>query len=119
RDLVQHARGAIELPGTGFERGLQATTADIAHHQVGALMVTPVVIERDDVGMLQPRDKLGLCLKAADEVGVIGKLRQNDLDGDLTPYPDLLGTVYRPKTTHSDRLKQLIALDDLMAAIGD
>jgi hypothetical protein len=35
--------------------------------------------------MLQPGDRPGFGLKAADEAGVRGVLRQDDLDGDLAP----------------------------------
>ena len=46
--------------------------------------------------VLQPGDELGLGLEAADEVGVIGVLRQDDLDRDIAPDPRLDGAMRLP-----------------------
>ena len=35
------------------------------------------------MGVLEPRYQLGLSLEAADEIGVVGELWQDDLDGDF------------------------------------
>ena len=62
---------------------MHAAAAQQAHDQVGHARFAPVVVQRHDVRMLEPRDQLRFGLEAADEVGVIGVLRQDDLDGDF------------------------------------
>ena len=51
-----------------------ATHPQVAHHQVCTIGVTPVIVERDDVGMFQPGDDLCFDLETADKIGMIGIL---------------------------------------------
>jgi hypothetical protein len=70
--LVDDAAGGVGVQRSPGEGVLQAAAAQEPHYQVGAVRPPPPVIERDDVGVLQAGHQLGLGLKAADELGVIG-----------------------------------------------
>ena len=59
--------------------------------------------------MLQPSHKLGLGLEAANEVGVVGVLGQNDFDGDLALDERLNGPIDRVITTCANTLTESVA----------
>lgn len=61
--------------------------------------------------MLQPCDDLRLGLEAADEVGVIGILGQDNLDGDVAPDHGLLGAKDRAEAAAADLLTEGVAVD--------
>ena len=82
-DLGKQARGSLQLPGAAVERLSQRAAAQPAHHQVGAVGIAPVVVERDDVRVLELRDELCLGLEAADEGGLVDELGADDLDRHL------------------------------------
>ena len=82
--LVDQGGGVVRLPGTrAVECISQAASAHQAHDQVGALGIAPVVVEGHDVEVLELGDELSFGLKAADEVGLVGVLRQDNLNSNL------------------------------------
>ena len=52
--------------------------------------------------MFQPGDDLRFGFKAANEIGLIGKLGQNDLDRYLSPDPRLVGPIDLTEATCPD-----------------
>jgi len=88
---------------------LHIAAAQQAHHQIGHAGITPVVVERHNMRMFQPRHQLRLGLKAANEVGVIGILRQNDLDGDFTLDQRLRGAIHCAESSCADFIVQQVA----------
>ena len=64
----------LELKAESDKSRVKATAAyhvDV-DDQVRAVGVAPIVVERGDVGMFQPRHQLRLGLEAADEIGLVG-----------------------------------------------
>jgi hypothetical protein len=115
---VQRAADLLHQPYHRFQRQWplpeqhrQAAAAQEAHGQVGHSRLTPVVVQRHDVRMLQPGHQLRLRLKTADEVGTVGQLRQNDLEGDLAADQRLKRPVDDAETAGADPLAELIAAD--------
>ena len=110
-DLGEHTRSGLDLPRPALQRLPQRTAAQPAHHQVGALRVAPVVIERDDVRVLELGDELRLGLEAADEGGLVDQLRTDDLDRHLAAHRRLIGAVDDAEVAGAHLLAQLVAAD--------
>jgi hypothetical protein len=51
------------------------------------------VVDREDVGVRERGDRLGLALEAGERVGVRGQLRREDLDGDVPVELRVAGAV--------------------------
>ncbi|MFN8504759.1 MAG: hypothetical protein U0177_22860 [Kouleothrix sp.] len=98
---------------------MEAAAAEEAHHQEGAGGVAPVVVERDDVGMFEAGDELGLALEAADELGAVGVLGENDLDGDVAADLGLPGAEDEAVAAFAERRAQLVAFDRLLNTLVD
>ncbi len=62
--------------------------------------------------VFEARHHLCFGLKTADEVGMIGELRQNYLDSDLSSYDGLVGAVNCPEASHANAFTQLKAAND-------
>ena len=62
--------------------------------------------------MFQAGYDLGLKFKTADEIGLVGILWQDDLDGHLAPHLRLEGAVDGSKTAGADLLVQAVAAED-------
>ncbi len=110
-DLIQQSGSGLRGPGTTLERPAQVAAAQPAHDQVGAVRLAPVVVQGHDVQVLQPGHQLGFGLEAADEVGVVGVLGQDDFDGHVAPHRGLIGAVDHAEAARADALAQLVASD--------
>jgi hypothetical protein len=64
--------------------------------------------------MLQAGDQARFALEAADEVRVIGVLRQDDLNDDLAGHRSLICPVDLPDPPSADALAQLVTSDLLV-----
>ena len=65
--------------------------------------------------MFQPGDKLRFGFKAANEVGLVGELGENDLDRDLAPDGGLVGAVHDAEPPTADSLAQFVAFEQCTA----
>ena len=110
-DLREHRRGAFGRQRPVGERVGEGAGLDQAHHEVGGTRLTPVVVQRDDVRVLEPGDELGLGLEPADERRVVGELGPDHLDRHLAPDDRLVGAVDRPEGAAPELLAQLVAAD--------
>ena len=61
--------------------------------------------------MLQSCDEFGLCLESAYEVGIVGKLRPDDLYRDLATDGRLIGAKGDAEAAFTNLLSQLISPD--------
>ena len=71
----------------------QAAAAQQAHHQESHTGLAPVIVERDDVGVLEPGNQLRFSAEAADEIRVIGIFRPDDLDRHISLEDGLGGAI--------------------------
>ena len=106
--LIDHRGGLRGAQGVVFEHGRQAPASHQPHHEVRRTGLAPIVVERNDVRVLELGDQLRLGLEASDEVGVVGVLRSDDLDRDLTTDGGLIGAVCDPARPVADPLAQFV-----------
>ena len=84
-DLLDELTDAPERPrAAGDHRVARRPSAQQPEHQVRAPRLSPVVVERHDVRVLEAGDEAGLGLEAADEVGRVGEIGADDLDRDAS-----------------------------------
>ncbi len=87
-----------------------------AHDEVGAAGLAPEVVERDDVGVLEPGDELCLVLESTDERGIVGEIRMDDLDGDIAIHRGWIAR-YTTRSAPPELLAELVALRHAVAAV--
>ena len=66
---------------TAREPGRERLAVEILHDEELEAVLLADVVERADVGMVQPRDGSGLALEALSSLGLFGGFRRQDLDG--------------------------------------
>src|SRR6266508_2904943 len=79
-DLIEETHYLLPGPEPALKRSLQATTTNIVRHKIGTFLISPIVVERNDMWVLQPCHVLRLRCEATDELWMVGILRQDDLD---------------------------------------
>ncbi len=108
-DLQQQARGRLQVPRASVECLPQRASSQPAHHEVRALGVSPVVVERNEVRMLELCDQLRLGLEPADERRLVDELGPDDLDRHLAPDRGLVGAVHDTEVAPPDLLAKLVS----------
>ena len=108
-DLRQQPGGRLEVPRAALECPLQRSPAQPAHHEVGALGIPPIVVERNEVGMLELRDESRLRLEAAHERGLVDQFGADHLDRDLAPDRRLVRAKDHADVATPDLLTELVA----------
>ena len=96
--------GAFALEQVG-----QILTAEQLHHDVERVAMSPVVMDRDRVGVVEPRGELRLTLEPLHDVRDRHELRREHLDRDLAIHVELVRTEDDPEPATADRLDQLVA----------
>ena len=91
--LVEETHGRLPMPGSAIESDPEVPALDESHDQVGSVTVTPVVVQRVDVGMVQLCYELCVRFEAANKSRVSGHASSHDLDGDFPARRVLLGPV--------------------------
>ena len=108
-DLIHDPHGLVEIERAVDETILDGPAAQPAHHEVRAARLSPEVVQRHDVGMLEAGDELRLALEPADERGVVGEIRVDDLHRDIAAHTGLGRAVHDPEATLTELLAQLVA----------
>lgn len=106
--LIDHRHGLGGGERAVFEDGGKVPAAHETHDQIGRVRLTPIVVQRDDVWMLERRDDLCFGLETADEGRIVGEVGTDDLDRHLATDGGLVGAVGRPRRTCTDLLPQLV-----------
>ena len=112
-DLIQDRRRSRRLERPRLEQGLDAAAAEEPHDEVGGIRLSPVVVERDDVRVLEPGDDLRLALEPAHEVRVVRELGWHRLDRDLASDLRLGRAVDDAERALADLLEQPVAAERL------
>ena len=81
--LVQDRRRSLAARAAPPEQVLDAAASEEPHDEIGGIRLSPVVVERNDVRVLELGDDLRLALEAADEVRMVRELGRDRLDRDL------------------------------------
>ena len=66
---------------------------EILHDEELEAVLLADVVERADVGMVQPRDGSGLALEALSSLGLFGGFRRQDLDGHDPSHACVVRTI--------------------------
>ena len=76
----------VERERTAREPGRERFALEILHDEELEAVLLADVVERADVGMVQPRDRSGLALEALSSLRLFGGVRRQDLDGHDAPH---------------------------------
>ena len=109
--LLDHLSRRVRCEGAAPHHRLQALPAGQPADQVGGIGLPPVVVQRDDVGVLEPSDQLGVSFEAADELGVVGQIGIDHLDRHLASRSRLVGAIVDPRAVPGEPLTQLVSPD--------
>ena len=107
-DVGEDAVGFADREAVVRDCVFQCSTTKPTHRQIGAVRISPVVVERNDVGVFEARNELRFDLEETDESQVVRVLRSDDLDRDFATDGRLIGTVDNTKRTRADLLAQFI-----------
>ena len=115
--LSYQADDAVEGEGAEVLVG-EAAPGHQRHHQIGPVGVTPVVIERDDVRMLEAGHGSRLRLEAAHKRRVVGVLGSDHLDRHLAPNGGLEGAIHHRDPPGGKTFPHLVATDGIAELAG-
>ena len=107
-DLPENGRGGLRIPGAIPHLTGECSAPHQLHDEVGALVVPPEVVERDDVGMFQLRHLPGVRLESTHEGRLVRQLGSDHPDGDLPPNRRLVGAVHRPGPAEPEPPPELV-----------
>jgi hypothetical protein len=85
----------------------------IPHDEVGTSGFSPVIVERNDVRVLHPRNELGLSVEPANELRIVRRPWMDDLDRDLPPCLRLEGAVDGAEGSRAQELVESVAAERL------
>ena len=89
---------------------LEGDTVDELHDDILNVAAPGHVIDRDDVGMGQLRNRLGLGVEPSAEILVLRKVAFEDLDGHQAVEAVTLCLIYHGHTARTDPLQDLVAV---------
>ncbi len=113
RQLVDDPDGVIRFERAARERLLEVPAAHPSHHEIGAAPVAPVVVERDDVGMLESCDRLRFLLEATNEARVVGESRMDLLDAHLAAEIGIERSPHDAEGPLADAFEEAVATERL------
>ena len=103
--LVRVPQSAGGLPDQGHalidrewprrEQLLERSAADVFHHEVMEVAEPLDLVDRHDVGMIEPGGEPGLAMEPTDEGPIFGQLRPEHLDRHRPPQPEGFGLEHR------------------------
>ncbi len=108
-DLIDDAQRVVELERAVDEPILDRPSPQPPHHEVRAARLSPEVVERHDVGMLESGDELRFALEATDERRIVGEVWMDDLHRDIAAHARLGRSVHDTEATLTELLAELIA----------
>ena len=107
--LVQDRRRSLGIERPRPEQVLDAAASEEPHDEIGGIRLSPVVVERNDVRVLELGDDLRLALEATDEVRMVRELGRDRLDRDLASDLRLGGAIDHAERALADLLQEPIA----------
>ena len=106
--LPDQPAGRLGVPRSPVQRLAQRPAPQPAGHQIGPVGVAPIVVERDDVGVLQQGDQMGFRFETAHELGAVDELGADHLHRHLPTHRRLIGPIDDPEIARPHPLPQLI-----------
>ena len=99
-------------PGGAVEPAVEAAAVEVLQLEEGQAVGLADVVDLHDVGVLQPRDGLGLGQESDDRLGVGMGTGQDHLEGARAVEADLPGPVDDAHAAAAQLAQDLVALDD-------
>jgi hypothetical protein len=122
RDRDQGPRRFLPVqPSALLEQLLQVASRQVGHHQVWSVLVLAKIHHLDDVGMGQPRQRLGLALETLERPRKHLRrelLRADHLDRHIAFYAGIEGFVNSCHPALAELLEDVIASEGLTNEIG-
>ena len=87
---------------------LQGDAVDKLHDDVLDLVAKADIVHLDNVGVVEPRDGLGLIAETAQEIAVVGKFFLQNLDGHPAALHAVVGLVDIGHAAHADKLVDFV-----------
>ena len=91
--------------------GRRGSIAGFSGYAIGAIRLSPVIMQRHDVQVLQLGHQVGFQVKASDEVGLVGEARLDDLNRHLAAHVRLVCPVHRAVCPLPDSLEKFVSLN--------
>src|SRR5687767_1157637 len=91
-DLIEQTSSIRKGPRSSLD-SLSQIPIQPAHHQISTFGVTPIIIERDNMGMFEAGNQLRFNFKTANKIRFVGILGQNDFNRNLAPDNFLISTI--------------------------
>ena len=113
------ASASAVVEAAGRDPLAEVPTSHQAAHDDGAVGFSPVVEQRYDVGVLDPRDALQGGLEPAHELGMADHPRAEDPQRNLTSDRGLIGAMDLTELADADDRAQLVAGDRALHRAGD
>ncbi len=101
-ELTSNRRHRRDLHRARGESGAEVLCQQ-AHHDVGPTGLAPVVVDRNDVGVLEVGHELRLSIETPDEISVVRQLGADRLDRNLAAHARLHRSVHDTVSTLSER----------------
>jgi hypothetical protein len=96
----------------GGEDRIEVASWEVPHRQERAVRSAPAVVDRHDVGVLDPGDRLHVGGEPADERRVVGDRRAEELERHHPVDADLRGPPHHRGGTGADLLEQPVTAPD-------
>jgi hypothetical protein len=94
RDFCRNLQKLSDWQRSFLQAVGQSLALQILHDQKIRVALSADVVERADIDMLQRGDRLGFPLQALFQLGIRGKMRRQNLDGDRTVKTRIHGSVH-------------------------
>ena len=94
---------------------LQRLAFDDLHHDEGVAFVVANVVERADVGMVEPRDGPGLAFETLTRGLILSDVWREDFDGDRPSEAGVRGSVHLAHSTGANGADDFIRTESSAA----
>ena len=102
-NLLDDEHGATRLQRPRVQQGLQVHAVDQPHRDIEATVDLPDVVDRHDMGIVQPRGGAGFPAEARFEVGIFGEVWEQHFQRYHAVDSGVIGA---PHFTHSAATQQ-------------
>ncbi len=104
RDLLDDRHRALRVHRPGVDQCLQVRAVDQPHGHIEPVVDLPDVVDRHDVGIVQPCGRAGFAAEPLLEIGVLGEVGEQHLQRDDAVDG---GVVRAPHLAHAASAQQL------------
>ena len=108
RDLLRDVQGFVHRDGAARDPLGEGQPLDQLEDEKDRAAFFFEVVDGGDAGMVEGSEEVGLAAKAAQALGVVGELRRQDLDRDLSAEARIEGAVHLTHAARPERAPHLV-----------